>query len=331
MTLADSSRSHAGTVNPIGSSSARWPPMTCLANALTRFLYAVSGRSEVARFSCAHHQRGGRSERLVGAGTVVPGVRPDPGDLAEPVPQQPRRRAGPGHGDDVDVLGLDRRTPAPHDLGRLLLTPEAAAGIAALLEGADVFVPGPGTPVLDRLLPHGRDAAPEVTHGDGHSDLRAGEGVAEHLDPWGSHRGEVLHGDDCGAVVRADLVDEGVPGAGLALVGPEQIGDGAHVAVPGRAGEQDLLPRKSLAVGVEPTLEERRPGLHQADVEDHPLCHTRRCPCPFRHRSVFDTLSPPLGAQSASQRCGQNQPKLQALRHRGSATAGTVTPERTMG
>ena len=192
--------------------------MTCLARALTRFLYAVSGRSWVARFSCRITRvEAAPSDSLArGASSQVSG--PMPGDLAEPVPEQPRGRAGRGHGDDVDVLGLDHRAPAPHDLGGMLLAPEAAAGIAALLEGADVSVPGPGTPVLDRLLPHRRDAAPEVADADGHADLGVGEGVAEHLDPWASHRREVLHGDDRGAVVLVDLVDQGVPGAGLALV-----------------------------------------------------------------------------------------------------------------
>ena len=97
------------------------------------------------------------------------------------------------------------------------------------------------------------------------SDRIAIFGRAEH--------GEELHGDHRGPGVVVDLLHQGVPRARLPVVALHEVGDGVDVASPVRSREQHTLLAQLLAVGVEATLQERRTGLHQPDVDHHALRH----------------------------------------------------------
>jgi hypothetical protein len=171
--------------------------------------------------------------------------------LREPLPQQvgcaPRGR----HGDQVDPLGRQVRTPAVEDLGHLLDAPEprrdaaVAGGVRDPREEPGVAHPAA---VLDVLLPLGRDLPDQVAHREHevHLDAAAVALVPQRLERSPDLRargtGEDLVADDRGAAAPlADLGGEPVPRPdGLALEAaprqPHQVEGGQEVRVEPVAG-----------------------------------------------------------------------------------------------
>jgi hypothetical protein len=88
--------------------------------------------------------------------------------------------------------------------------------------------------------------------------------------------GQELHRDERGALApAADLGHELVPGAGaegldlgVVLVEVEQVLSGPDLARPRGTGEVDALVGEHLSVGDRELLEVRRPGLHEAHVDE---------------------------------------------------------------
>ena len=190
------------------------------------------------------------------------------------------RRAGRRHGDHVHAGRVELAAPAGEDVGDLLDPPEPggqpalALGVADLLEELRV---AERAPVLDVLLPLGRDLADQVTRGEHHVDL--GVGVAERLegaaDLGAGGGGQDLVADDRGAVEAADPFGQRVPGAdGLLLEAsprqPHQVEGGQEVPVEPVGGVEDAARLEVVTVPEQHVLEVRRARLGGADVQQDP-------------------------------------------------------------
>ena len=180
---------------------------------------------------------------------------------------------GCGQCHDVDLVGGQRGGPAGDDPAGVLLTPEPLATLAVGADRLEVLLPGPRLAVLDDLLPHGGHGAAEVPYTDHDAKVGGVEGVGEQRDLRRPQHGEELHRDHRGPGMVVDLLDQRVPGARLTVARLHEVRDGVDLAAPGGSGEEHALLAEELAVGVEPTLQERRTGLHQADVDHHALGH----------------------------------------------------------
>ena len=203
-----------------------------------------------------------------------------PEGVGEALPQQRRRRAGRRDGDHVHAGRVELAAPAGEDVGDLLDAPEPggqpalALGVADLLEELRV---AERAPVLDVLLPLGRDLADQVARGEHHVDL--GVGVAERLegaaDLGAGGGGQDLVADDRGAVEAADPVGQRVPGAdGLLLEAsprqPHQVEGGQEVPVEPVGGVEDAARLEVVTVPEQHVLEVRRARLGGADVQQDP-------------------------------------------------------------
>ena len=237
-----------------------------------------------------------------GVGPVAGGElrRVDPEHAREPLPEQ--CRAGPGrwHGDEVDPLPVDRGRPAVEHVGDLLDPPEPLRHLRAAVLRAQVVQEapvGPGAPVLDVLLPLGRDLTHEVTRRV--HEVQLGVALLErlqrprHLHPRGGP--EDLVADDRGARPVPDLRRQPVPGAGGLALEPtpgqvHQVERRQEVCVLAVGGIQDAARAQLLAVGEQDVLDERRPGLGgthvQQNASGHPVHLGPSCRCQARRQAA---------------------------------------------
>ena len=217
----------------------------------------------------------GRAEGRVGTlGGGVVGGRVQAEHRREPLPEKSAGRTGRRHGDQVDPARVQAAAPASQDVRHLLDAPEprrqlaAACGVADLLEEGGVVE---RAPVLDVLLPFGRNLPDQVTRGEYDVHLGVTEGRDRTLGlPLRGDR-EDLVGHDAGAVELADPRGHLVPGSDRLALEPaprqlHQVERGEEVCVePVRRIENPLL-CKGLPVLEEQVLDERGPCLRCADM-----------------------------------------------------------------
>ncbi len=137
-------------------------------------------------------------------------------------------------------------------------------------------------PVLDVLLPLGRDLPGEVARGQDHVHLGVATGRGQRLQR-SAHMGaggvaEDLVADDRGAGPAAHRLGQPVPGAAGLLLEPapgelHQVEGGQELGVGPVGRVADPLSGEDLRVVEEPVLEERGAGLRSTDVQDHAVGH----------------------------------------------------------
>src|SRR5262245_33770366 len=265
-------------------------------------------------------------------------ARVDLEQAQEPLHERRARRVRWRHGDQVNPIGRQRRTPSRQHVRPFLHGPEPLRHRRLRLLGrqigAELRVRELPT-VLDALLPLGRDLPPQVTRRVDDMDL-AVERLDGGLGLLGRGTGEHLVRHDDVAVEAVHLLDQPRPGADrLVLEAAPRLADqverGQELMVEPLGGVEHALRPQPLAIDVEQVLQLRGAGLGRTDV-DEDLLHcgvslrrgrpeTWRC---GRHGDPDCESS--VGASACTTRDGLGRPSCSAIQTLMPTSASRSTP-----